>query len=336
MKTIIVTGVTGQVGYYVAKQALNEGMNVVGVVRYSTNFNDKFEDRQDLLSNSNFVVATGDLTDRASLDKVVGQHNPDYFVNCAAQSHVGESWTIPYSTAEITGLGVVNCLESIRCNVRSKPCKFVQCSTSEMFGKNQDGYINEDTPLCAMSPYGVSKIFAHEMVRVYRESYGMPCSCVIMFNNTSPKRDKNFFVRKITSKMGELFNRDINTIELGNLNFSRDWGFSGDYAKAIHMMLKSENREDFVVSTGINTKGCQLIHLAFDYANGQLRRAGKEPFFSFDKHISHDTKFDRPNDLTYLLGDNSKIFKHLGWTPEHNIHDIVRIMVDYDVFGVDE
>jgi len=331
MNRIIITGTTGQVGYFVAKEALERGMKVIAPVRYTASGLDKkFEEREDIYKHDNFHVVTADLIDSASIDNIVKDVGPDYFVNCAAMSHVGESWNIPVSTADITGVGPVRCLDALR--KFKKDCKFVQCSTSEMFGKNISGKINEETPLKAMSPYGAAKIYAHEMVRIYRESYNMSCSCVIMFNNFSRLRTKTFFTRKCTSKMAEVLSGEIDNIQFGNLNFCRDWGYSGDYAKAIHLMLTSDNKDDYVVATGEKHTGKEFIDLAFRFGNDYLELKNVDFRFDFEQHIKTNTsEFMRPNDLTYLVGDSSKIRSKLGWKPVVSFETLVKDMVYYDL-----
>jgi len=327
MNRIIVTGTTGQIGYFVAKQALEKGMVVCAPVRYSASGLDrKFEEREDIYNHPNFTVVTADLVDNTSLSNVVRAFKPNYFVNCAAQAHVAESWRIPIATAEITGLGPIRCLDAIYHHA-PEDCKFVQCSTSEMFGKNQEGKIDESTPLKAMSPYGAAKIYAHEMVRVYRESYDMSCACAIMFNNESHLRTPTYFTRKITHTMGQIYRGEKDVIEIGNLNFNRDWGHSYDYARAIHLMLESENKTDYVISTGRCHTGEDFIKTAFNYGNLHLG----EKFFSKEKHIRVNPAFYRPNDLTYLCGDSSKINFILGWEPKIMFEDLVDMMVRYDL-----
>jgi GDPmannose 4,6-dehydratase len=255
---------------------------------------------------------------------------PDYFVNCAAMSHVGESWKIPEATCNITGVGVLRCLEAIR--KYNKECIFVQLSSSEMFGHEEGGKINEKTKLSARSPYGAAKILGHQLVNVYRESYGIKAYSAICFNYESEKRGADFITRKITKGMADIFTGKIDKIRLGNLNFVRDWGYADDYAEAIFKMLYSNKPDDYIVATGKMTTGREFIDKCFNYANQILSNTiYTENMFSFNKHIETRTQENiRPNDLIWLCGDNSKIVSELGWTPKYTIDMIVKKMLDFD------
>jgi len=326
MNTVIVTGFTGQIGCFISQKCLDRGDKVVGMARYIANSSEKLKERSFIIDHENFTLASGSLEDQSSLDAIVREHHPDAFINCAAMSHVGESWRIPEATANITGIGVLRCLESIRKYAHF--CKFIQCSSSEMFGGELDGKLDEDTPLKARSPYSAAKIFAHQMVNVYRESYDIWASAAIMFNNESEYRDKSFFTRKITSQMGEILSGERDKIQLGNLMFKRDWGYSGDYADAILLMLNNENPSDYVISTGECHTGKEFIDLAFKIANEEI---GRE-FFTFEKHIeSDDPDFLRPNDLHYLCGDSGRVKADLSWKPILTFAGLVSKMVKHDV-----
>lgn len=331
MGVALVTGITGQTGYYVAREFLNNNHKVVGMVRYSASSYKKFDERIDVVSHPNMIIESGNLEDQASLDNLVKQYKPDYFVNCGAMSHVGQSWKIPEATAQITGVGVLRCLESIR---KNRPeCFFAQCSTSEMFGNIENGSADENTPLYARSPYGAAKIFGHQMVKVYRDSYDIKSSSVIMFNHESRLRDITFFTRKITNTMRKIYDGDVDKIELGNLNFCRDWGYAGDYARAIYMISTGGLSDDFVVSTGETHTGWDFVEEAFSCANRKLESLGSTFRFDKEKHIDTETKkYIRPNDLVYLKGNSTKIKTLLGWEPKIGFGYLVEKMVDYDLF----
>jgi len=328
-KRILITGITGQMSYFCAKIALKKGMKVVGTARYSTNLDDKLEDRRDIIDHENFTLENLSLEDQASIDSILSIYKPDYIINTAAMSHVGRSWEIPEHTMNVTGLGVLRLLESIR---RHSPLsKMVQCSSSEMLGKYKDRVIDEETPLCARSPYSVAKIAGHLMIDVYRDSYNVKACSAIMFNYESIRRSKSFFTRKITTAMKDIVDSKNSKIKLGNLDFCRDWGHAGDYARAIFLMLEeNEDCNDYVVATGKITTGREFIDIAFKYANERL---GKE-FFSFEKNIECNVdNYVRPNDVVYLRGCSLKIQEELGWSPTYDVEKIIKEMVDYDVFG---
>ena len=328
-KRTLITGITGQVGYYTAKIALEKGMKVVGTARHCTNLDDKLEDRRDIIDHENFTLESLSLEDQASIDTVLSVYKPDYIINAGAQAHVGMSWEIPEYTMNVTGLGVLRLLEGIR--KHSPKSKMLQCSSSEMFGKYTDGVIDEETQMCARSPYSVAKIAAHFMIDVYRKSYGIKACCATFFNQESSKRSKEYFTRKITTAMKDIVDSKNSKIKLGNLDFCRDWGHAGDYARAIFLMLEeNEDCNDYVVATGKITTGREFIDIAFKYANERL---GKE-FFSFEKNIECNVdNYVRPNDVVYLRGCSLKIQEELGWSPTYDVEKIIKEMVDYDVFG---
>lgn len=326
MKTAIVTGLTGQMAYFLVNKLLDKDYKVIGLCRHTTNISEKLKDRKHFFENKNFIFETFDLCDVTSIEEVVKKYSPDVFFNCAAMSYVQESWVTPVSTINVTGVGVVNCLEAIR--KHKKDCKFVQCSSSEMFGYIDGGKINENSQLLPRSPYGLAKTVGHNAVRVYRDSYGMNAASVIMFNYESEKRGENFFTRKITLGMRDIIQGNKEFIELGNLNFVRDWGYAGDYANALILVGESDILEDYVVSTEKSTTGKEFIDLCFKYGNEKLR----QNYFCFNRHIRHNTEtFMRPNDLTYLCGDSSKIRTKLGWTSFFDVEKLARTMVNYDL-----
>jgi len=335
-KVVLITGITGQMGFYAAREFLNKGYYVVGTLRYTSNINEDADRVCNTINkhcdnNRLFSWRVLELDSQSSISDAVKEFKPDIFINCAAMAHVGESWKIPETAADITGVAVLRCLEAIR---RYNPeCSFVQCSSSEMFGGQSEGTINEDSKLMARSPYGAAKIFGHQIVNVYRQSYNIPAYSMIFFNYESILRSHNYYTRKVVMTMGEILNGNKDKIVLGNLNFCRDWGYAGDYAHAIRLAVESEYPTDYVVSTGVKTTGYEFIIKAFSYANFCL----EHDFFSFEKHVVCDNpEFVRPNDLTYLCGDSTKIRDRLGWKPTVEIDQLITKMVNNDVFNKED
>lgn len=335
-KVVLITGITGQMGFYVAREFLNRGYRVVGTLRYTSNVDEDVSRVCDMINrhcrdSRLFNWRILELDSQSSISESVREIKPDIFVNCAAMAHVGESWKIPETAADITGVAVLRCLEAIR--QYNPECSFVQCSSSEMFGGQSEGTINEESKLMARSPYGAAKIFGHQIVNVYRQSYNIPAYSMIFFNYESVLRSLAYLPRKITSSMGEILEGKKDKIVLGNLNFCRDWGYAGDYAHAIRLAVEHNWPTDYVVSTGVKTTGYDFIRKAFSYANFCL----EYDFFDFDKHIVCDSPdFVRPNDLVYLCGDSSKIRGELKWKPEVTIDQLITKMVNNDVFNKED
>lgn len=328
-KRILITGITGQMAYFCAKKALNSEMKVIGTARYCTNLNEKLKDREEIINHPDFILENLSLEDQSSIDTILSLYKPDYVINTAAQAHVGESWKIPEYTMNVTGLGVLRILESIK--KHSKGSKLIQCSSSEMFGKYTEGVIDEKTPMCSRSPYAVAKTCAHLMIDVYRKSFGIKACCAIMFNYEGFMRKPEYYTRKVTTEMAKIKRGESDKIKLGSLDFCRDWGYAGDYAEAMFLMLENNDEcKDYVISTGVTKTGRDFLEIAFKYANEKM---GKE-FFSFDKHVECNVSdYVRPNDVVYLRGCSLKIQEELGWEPKYSLEDIIAEMVDFDVFG---
>jgi GDPmannose 4,6-dehydratase len=318
MKTALITGVTGQDGSYLSEFLLNKGYKVVGLIRRTVASNsEKYKNISSCLSNPNFILESGDITDSASLWRIVEKHKPDEIYNLAAQSHVGESYLSPISTAQIDAIGPLNFLEIIK-SINPK-IRFYQASTSEMFG-DLPGPQNEQTPFSPVSPYACAKVFAHNITATYRKSYGLYVCSGILFNHESPRRGENFVTRKITKAAARIKLGKQDVLELGNIDTFRDWGFAGDYVEAMWLMLQQDKAEDFVISTGETHTVREFVNLVFDYAgldvNSQMRIS--QALF-------------RPHDVPHLLGDSSKAKKELGWAPKIDLKALAHMMYDADL-----
>jgi len=326
MKTAIVTGITGQDGFYLASYLLSKGYVVVGVKRTTSVPNDARIKL--LMPHQNFFVVNGDITDAFSIQRIMDRYQPDEFYHLAAMSHVGKSFHIPEATQRINCGGTLNCLEAIR---SIKPdTKFYFAGSSEMFGDQLNvpqslgrGYIrlNEDSVMGARSPYGASKIYGFNLTRQYRESYNIFACNGILFNHESPLRGEHFVTRKITLGVADIALNRADKIVLGNLDASRDWGFAGDYVRAMHMMLQHDEPDDFVIATG-------RTHSVRDFLVAAFKACTIDDFTPF---VEVSQEFERPSDIEILLGDASKANDILGWRPETSFEDLVRMMVHHDV-----
>lgn len=319
MKKAIVTGFPGQDACYLADLLITKGYQVTGIIkRYSVpNLSNLIY--LDLLGRG-LKLETGDVTDIGSLFDIIDQVKPDEFYNLAAQSYVGGSWRLAHVTTDVDAIGPLNCLEAIR---RIKPdCKFYQAGTSEMFGNsNDDGWQRETTNMMPRSPYGVAKLYGYHITRNMRESYDMFACSGILFNHESPIRGIEFVTRKVTDAVGRIANGKMDLIHLGNLDAKRDWGFAGDYAEAMWMMLQAKNPTDYVCATGETYSVTDLCRVAFTHAG----------ITDWQKHVKSEQEFMRPAELDYLRGDSSKIQEELGWKPKVNFEQLIRMMVDEDI-----
>ena len=327
MKKALITGITGQDGSYLAEFLLKKGYEVHGLVRRSSSFNrgriehlykkpDK--DIAGLGRNGKLHLHYGDMADFVSLTNILSKVKPEEVYNLAAQSQVQISFETPYYTAQATGVGVLNLLEAIR--ILGLKCRVYQASTSELFsGDKNEAPQNEKTPFKPKSPYGVAKLYAYEIARVYRESYGMFISNGILFNHESERRGENFVTRKITKGISAILKGERDCIYLGNLAASRDWGYAPEYMEAAWLMLQQKKPDDFVIATG-------ETHTVREFAQKACRLAGLD----FKKAIKTDNAYLRPNEVNYLCGDASKAKKVLGWSPKVKFDQLVKIMVDYD------
>ncbi len=314
MKKALITGITGQDGSYLAEFLLEKGYEVHGMVRRSST--EKFERISHI--KHRLKLNQADLLDQFSLVKLMEEVQPDEIYNLAAMSFVPTSWNQPILTGEFTAIGVARMLEAMR-----KVCpeaKFYQASSSEMFGKVREVPQNENTPFYPRSPYGVSKVYGHYITVNYRESYDLYTVSGILFNHESPRRGKEFVTRKITDGVARIKLGLTDELRMGNLDSERDWGFAGDYVKAMWMMLQEDKPDDYIIATGHAHSVRQFIQAAFDYV-------GLNP----DDHVKMDPKFLRPAEVDHLVGDASKAKRILGWEPEVDFEGLVKLMLDADM-----
>ncbi len=313
-KTALITGVTGQDGSYLAELLVEKGYRVVGMTRRSSvATNERIAHLLDRIE-----VTQGDLLDQASLVEAVRETRAAEVYNLAAQSFVPTSWNQPVLTGEFTALGVTRVLEAIRQVDQS--IRFYQASSSEMFGKVREVPQNERTPFHPRSPYGVAKAYGHFLTVNYRESYGMFAVSGICFNHESPRRGLEFVTRKVTDGVARISLGLAQTLQLGNLEAKRDWGYAGDYVRAMWMMLQQDEPRDYVIATGEAHSVRELCEVAFAQVGLDYR----------DHVISHPSLI-RPAEVEHLLGDASRARAELGWEPEVGFHELIKMMVDADV-----
>lgn len=313
-KRAIITGITGQDGSYLAELLLEKGYEVFGMVRRSSveNF-DRIEHIKDRIN-----IRQADLLDQYSIIRLIEEAKPDELYNLAAMSFVPTSWNQPVLTAEFTAIGVTRVLEAIR--VVNPKIKFYQASSSEMFGKVKEIPQKETTPFHPRSPYGVAKAYGHYITVNYRESYDIFGVSGILFNHESPRRGIEFVTRKVTYNAAKIKLGLSKELRMGNLNSKRDWGFAGDYVKAMWMMLQQEKPDDYLVATGETHSVKELVEVAFSYLDMDYR-----------DFVKIDDSFKRPADVDLLIGDYSKAKEKLGWKPEVNFEDLVKMMVKSDI-----
>ncbi len=320
MKTAFITGITGQDGYYLSKFLLEKGYNVHGTVRRSSTFNtSRIEPLIAKYSKNNKLnLHYSDLLDSSSLNNLITNTNPDEIYNLAAQSHVAVSFKNPVFTTQTGTLGSVSILEAVR-NL-DNGCKFYQASSSEMYGGANEEMLNEDSLFEPKSPYAASKVFAHNMTKLYRESYNLFCSNGILFNHESPHRGETFVTRKISRAVGRISLGIQSKLTLGNLDASRDWGYAKDYVEGMWMMLQYDTPDDWVLATGTTQTVKDFVEEAFKIVN-----------LEWSDYVETSEKYYRPNEVNYLLGDSSKAQKELGWKPKTSFKDLVKIMVESDI-----
>ena len=313
-KSALITGITGQDGSYLAEFLVNKGYRVTGLTRRSSTV------VTDRLSNvlNKVELVSADLLDQTSLMDAVAHAQPDEVYNLAAQSFVQTSWAQPMLTAEFTGVGVTKMLEAVR---RAAPkARFYQASSSEMFGHVQAVPQTETTPFYPRSPYGVAKLYGHWITVNYRESFNMFAVSGILFNHESPRRGLEFVTRKISHTVARIKHGLDKELALGNLEARRDWGFAGDYVRAMWLMLQHETPVDYVVATNETHTVREFVEVAFDHV-------ALDPW----KYVKTDPKFYRPAEVDLLIGDASKAERELEWRPEIRFKDLVKMMVDADM-----
>jgi GDPmannose 4,6-dehydratase len=310
----IITGITGQDGSYLAELLLEKGYEVVGVTRRLSAQN--YWRIEHLLDRIRLVPA--DLLDQLSLIRIISDVRPHEFYNLGAMSFVPASWDQPLLTGEFNAQGVTRVLEAVR-HVDSS-IKVYQASSSEMFGKVREVPQTELTPFYPRSPYGVSKVYGHYITVNYRESYGLFACSGILFNHESPRRGLEFVTRKVTDGVARIKLGLADALALGNLDAQRDWGFAGDYVRAMWLMLQQDAPDDYVIATGVSHSVQELVETAFGHAG-----------LDWQKHVRTDPKYLRPAEVDHLIGDSSKARRVLGWQPDVDFAGLVTMMVDADL-----
>jgi GDPmannose 4,6-dehydratase len=314
MKRTLITGITGQDGSYLAELLLEKGYKVYGLKRRTSTEN--YENIKHILNEIEFI--SGDLADLSSMIQAVKLSIPDEVYNLGAQSFVADSWSQPVYTAEVTALGVLNMLEAVK--QVNPDAHFYQASSSEMFGKVVETPQTETTPFYPRSPYGVAKVYGHWITVNYRESYDVFACSGILFNHESPRRGHQFVTRKVTDAAARIKLGLQKELRLGNLDAKRDWGFAGDYVKAMWLMLQQEKPEDFVVATGKTHTVRELVEIAFAHVG-----------LKWEDYVIQDPAFMRPAEVDLLLGNPQKAKKELGWEPKVSFEDLIKMMVDHDM-----
>ncbi len=315
MKRALITGVTGQDGSYLSELLLEQGYEVHGIVRRAST--ESFERIAHLSGKIHLHQA--DLLDQLSIIDVMSVSQPDEVYNLAAMSFVPTSWKQPVLTGEFTGIGVTRVLEAVKLLGRDR-IKFYQASSSEMFGKVMEVPQSENTPFYPRSPYGVAKVYGHWITVNYRESYNMYCCSGILFNHESERRGKEFVTRKVTDGVARIKLGLAKSLKLGNLDAKRDWGFAGDYVRAMWLMLQQDKPDDYVIATGHTHTVKRLVELAFGAVG-----------LDWNKYVEIDPTLVRPAEVDLLIGDPAKAKAHLGWVPEVTFEKLVERMVQADL-----
>ena len=319
-KVAFITGVSGQDGYYLSKLLLEKGYEVHGTLRRSSTINTSRIDSliSKYKNKEKFFLHYSDLLDPSSLNQLIQKTQPDEVYNLAAQSHVAVSFKNPVFSTQTGTLGPLSILEAVKNS--SKNIKFYQASSSEMFGGVDSEKLNEESKFIPKSPYAASKVFAHQITKIYRESYDLFAVNGILFNHESPFRGETFVTRKITRALGRIYLGLQSKLTLGNLDAFRDWGFAGDYVKGMWMMMNHDKPDDWVLATGEAHSVREFLDIAF-----------KEVDLNYEDYVISSEKYFRPNEVNHLLGDSSKAKKHLGWKPETSFKELVKLMVQHDI-----
>ncbi|MBL8162380.1 MAG: GDP-mannose 4,6-dehydratase [Anaerolineae bacterium] len=313
-KRAFITGITGQDGSYLAEFLLSRGYDVFGLVRRTSTVNfERIRHIQDQIT-----LISGDMLDQTSMFRALYDIRPQEVYNLAAQSFVQTSWTQPVFTGDVTAIGVTRLLDAIRSV--DPTIRFYQASSSEMFGKVQEVPQRETTPFYPRSPYGVAKVYGHWITVNYRESYNMHASSGILFNHESPRRGLEFVTRKVTHHAAKIKLGLTNELRIGNLDAQRDWGFAGDYVKAMWLMLQQDTPDDFVVATGKTYSVEKLLQIAFSTVD-----------LDWKNYTIQDERYMRPAEVDLLVGDPSKAGTKLGWEPDVSFEQLVQMMVEADL-----
>tara|TARA_B100001121_G_scaffold164499_1_gene143680 strand:- start:26 stop:1054 length:1029 start_codon:yes stop_codon:yes gene_type:complete len=319
MKALI-TGITGQDGYYLTKLLIEKNYEVHGLIRRSSTFN---TDRIDELiseysADGKLSLYYSDLLDSSSLNNLINTIKPDEIYNLAAQSHVAVSFKNPLYTTQTSTVGPLTILEAVKNS--DKKIKYYQASSSEMYGGIDSNSLNEESKFVPKSPYAAGKLFAHEMTKIYRESYDMFAVNGILFNHESPLRGETFVTRKISKAVGRISQGIQTKLTLGNLDAFRDWGFAGDYVKGMYLMMQHEEPDDWVLSSDETHTVKEFVKIAFDCVN-----------LNWEDYVVTSKKYERPNEVEHLLGDSTKARTKLNWTPEVSFKGLVEMMVNSDI-----
>ena len=332
-KIALITGVSGQDGAYLSKLLLEKNYKVVGTDRRSARASNWRLKRLGI--ENKIIFEEMEIGEIYEVDRIFNKYNFDEVYNLAAQSFVGTSFNSPLNTANITGLGVLRILETIK--AKNKKIKFYQASSSEMFGDVLENFQSEKTPLNPQSPYAIAKVFGHYMTQNYRESYGMYAVSGILFNHESPLRGEEFVTRKIIIGLIKIIKGDLDYLELGNINAKRDWGFAKEYVEAMWLMLQQKKPEDFVVSTGKTYSIKDFINKTVKILNLKTKWTGKglnEKLLNTSNGkiiVKINPKFFRPAEVNILKGDASKAKKKLKWVPKTNLENLIKIMIDDEI-----
>ena len=338
-KRALITGITGQDGAYLTEYLLGLGYEVHGIIRrHSTISTDRidhlFENKE--VGNKTLFLHYGDLTDSSNLNRLIEKIKPEEIYNLAAQSHVQVSFEVPEYTAETTGIGTLRLLDAIK--ETGVKCKFYQASTSELFG-GLPGTApqSEKTPFYPKSPYGVAQLYSYWITVNYREAYNIFAVNGILFNHESPRRGETFVTRKITRAIANIMAGNQEKLSLGNLDAKRDWGFAGDYVKAMHLMLQQENPRDYVIATGETHTVREFLEIAFSKVNIEIQWKGTGvDEKGYDKKtgrllVDINSRYFRPTEVELLWGDATKAEKELGWKREVNFENLVNMMMEHDM-----
>ena len=319
-KVALITGITGQDGYYLTKLLLEKKYIVHGTVRRSSTINTHRIDPliSKYKSKENLTLHYSDLLDPSSLNQLIQKIQPDEMYNLAAQSHVAVSFKNPVFSTQTGTLGPLSILEAVK--NADKDIKYYQASSSEMFGGIDSQQLNENSKFIPKSPYAASKVFAHQITTIYRESYGVFGVNGILFNHESPHRGETFVTRKITRAIGRIKLGLQSKLTLGNLDAFRDWGFAGDYVKGMWMMMNHDTPSDWVLATGESHSVREFLDIGF-----------KEVGLNYEDYVVTSEKYLRPNEVNHLLGDPSKAKQYLGWEPETSFQELVKLMVQSDL-----
>jgi GDPmannose 4,6-dehydratase len=340
MKKALITGITGQDGSYLTEQLLERGYEVHGIIRRSSSFttgriDHLFSDPE--IHGVRLFLHHGDMTDSSNLNRLLEQIGPDEVYNLAAQSHVKVSFDVPEYTAEVDAIGTLRFLDAIKEVGLKDKTRFYQASTSELFGKAQESPQNENTPFYPRSPYAAAKLYAYWIVVNYREAFGLHASNGIFFNHESPRRGETFVTRKITRAVGRIAMGEQDRLVLGNLDASRDWGYTPEYTEGMQMMLQQDQPGDYVLATNQTTTVRDFAQMAFGHAGLEIEFQGEgveekgiDPS-SGSVLVEVSPNYFRPTEVDVLMGDYSKAKDMLGWEPKTKVEELCRIMVESDL-----